>query len=257
MLHMTSTSAHQRPPSPAQAQKKLRQALKRKFGEPSGEELEDPDRQYKDDDEGQEGPGKTRRKGRGRGRGRAKGNGRGKGRGQPRNDEADSNNPGQGEAAPSEASGNHEKTSKKNDQNDEMLKVLEEQAKQAEMKAENDAREGLVESRDDEEEKEEKDVKPKQARESRSTACKTAASPKRKGTKQLRKKTPQKTPKKDVPKDTDTAKGEQEPGTLAMTPRTKKKKTLQKYKDCEIVHEYYSSLHNHCCVRMCKNCHSI
>ena len=75
---------NQRPPWPAQAQKKLRQVLKRKFGEPSGEEVEDPDRQYKDDDEGQEGPDKTKRKGRGKGRGRAKGKGRGKGGGQPR-----------------------------------------------------------------------------------------------------------------------------------------------------------------------------
>ena len=228
---------NQRPPWPAQAQKKLRQVLKRKFGEPSGEEVEDPDRQYKDDDEGQEGPDKPKRKGRGKGRGRAKGKGRGKGGGQPRNDGADSNNLGQAEAAPSEASGDDEKTNKKNDQNDEQLKVLEEHAKQAAMKAEKNAREGLEEIKDDEE-KDETNMRRERSRASRSTACKSAASPKRRGTKHPRKKTPQKTPKKNAPKEADTAKGE-ELGTVALTPRSKKKKTQQKYQDCEIVHAYY------------------
>ena len=117
------------------------------------------------------------------------------------------------------------------------MKVLEEEAKRAEAKAEDDARQGLVkiDDDDDEEEKEEKDekeMKAGQARLRRSTACKTAASPKRKGTKQVRKKTPQKTPKKVAPKETDTAKGDV-PAKAALTPKSKKKKWQQKSQDYE------------------------
>lgn len=198
-----------------QAQRKLRQVLKSKFGQLSqdpGEEPEDIDRAHKDDDDDDQDTQPKRGKGRGRGpkgRGRSKGNGRGRG---------DKNStPDQADVSAKEGS---EVDSKKNEAN---LKALQEMADDAERKAERDVEDALLDkavSAEPEDHQEQRDTDTKKR-----TACKSAATPKKK---RRRPNTPKKTPKKTeggIPKE-----GSKED---AMTPRTKKRTKMQKSQDSE------------------------
>ena len=128
------------------AQKKLREALRLKFGK-KGQGLntgEDPDHEYKDD--GDQSDNDTRDRKGGKGRGRARGRGKGRGRGRGRGEEKSLRKP------PTVGPGGFDDELEEPSPAGGDLDVLEEKAKAAEAKAYQDMEDTAREKREGEDE---------------------------------------------------------------------------------------------------------
>jgi hypothetical protein len=209
-----------------QAQRKLRAALKVKFGKADAKEHEeDSDREYKDEDEDEE---KRGGRGRGRGRGRVRGGRAGEAKRQKKETTEPAATP------PPEPKREKKETPESAAAPPPPAKVtegetLETMAKDAEDKVLEDmenARNAKVYRQDDGDEDEGGDEHQKKPAR-RQTACK--ATPKKKRKKAV---TPNKKRAAETPEKGKGEAGEGEAEDLGpLTPRTKKRKTMHKFKD--------------------------
>ena len=215
-----------------QAQKKLRSVLRSKFHKTEKESdlPEDDDHEYKhDDDDDDDGPK------RGRGRGKGRGKSRGKGRGKAGNDKSlKTSEPKEEEKAAASSSRPSSTDANKQDEQDASFEVLEKKAEEARRKAEEDVLEAqqsqVIPDEEEEPPKEPKKVATPKKR-LRKTACK--ASPKKKP-KTPQRKTPKrkvKTPKSKRGADQVEVEVEDDQAPPALTPKTKKRRMMQKYQD--------------------------